>query len=57
MGGPGIILARRVMDIGDSFPILLAERLAEELIALKDDYRTTIRYVGDYQIKHSQTIK
>jgi hypothetical protein len=34
----------------------LAERLAEELIALKDGYRTTIRYVGDYQIKHSQTI-
>ena len=55
--GPGIILARRVMDIGDSFHILLAERLAEELIALKDEYRTTIRYVGDYQIKHSQRIK
>ena len=55
--GPGIILARRVMDIGDSFHILLAERLAEELIGLKDEYRTTIRYVGDYQIKHGQRIK
>jgi KaiC/GvpD/RAD55 family RecA-like ATPase len=55
--GPGIILARRVMDIGDSFHILLAERLAEELMALKDEYRTTIRYVGDYQIKHNQRIK
>ena len=30
--GPGIILARRVMDIGDNFNILLADRLAEELI-------------------------
>jgi KaiC/GvpD/RAD55 family RecA-like ATPase len=55
--GPGIILARRVMDIGDSFHILLAERMAEELIALKDEYRTAIRYIGDYQIKHSQRLK
>ena len=35
--GTRIILARRVMDIGDSFHILLAERLAEELIGLKDE--------------------
>jgi KaiC/GvpD/RAD55 family RecA-like ATPase len=55
--GPGIILARRVMDLGDSFHILLEERLAEELIGLKDEYRTTIRYVGDYPIKHGQRIK
>jgi len=55
--GPGIILARRVMDIGDNFHILLADRLAEELIGLKDEYRTTIKYVLDYQIKHGQRIK
>ena len=55
--GPGIILARRVMDIGDNFHILLADRLAEELIGLKDEYRTTIKYVVDYQIKHGQRIK
>ncbi len=55
--GPGIILARRVMDIGDNFHILLADRLAEELIALKDEYRTTIKYVVDYQVKHGQRIK
>jgi KaiC/GvpD/RAD55 family RecA-like ATPase len=55
--GPGIILARRVMDIGDNFHILLADRLAEELIGLKDEYRTTIKYVADYQIKHGQRIK
>ena len=55
--GPGIILARRVMDIGDNFHILLADRLAEELIGLKDEYRTTIKYVLDYQIKHGQKIK
>ena len=55
--GPGIILARRVMDIGDNFHILLADRLAEELIGLKDEYRTTIKYVLDYRIKHGQRIK
>jgi KaiC/GvpD/RAD55 family RecA-like ATPase len=55
--GPGIILARRVMDIGDTYHILLAERIAEELIALKDEYRTAIKPVVDYQIKHGQTIK
>jgi KaiC/GvpD/RAD55 family RecA-like ATPase len=55
--GPGIILARRVMDIGDNYHILLAERIAEELIALKDEYRASIKPVVDYQIKHGQTIK
>ena len=54
--GPGIILARRVMDIGDNFHILLADRLAEELIALKDYYKTTIKPLCNYQIKHGQTI-
>ena len=55
--GPGIILARRVMDIGDNFHILLADRLAEDLIALKYEYRTTIKPIADYKIKHGQKIK
>jgi KaiC/GvpD/RAD55 family RecA-like ATPase len=55
--GPGIILARRVMDIGDNNHILLDDRLAEELIALKDEYRLAIRPIVDYKIKHGQTIK
>ena len=55
--GPGIILARRVMDIGDNFHILLTDRLAEELIALKDEYRRAIRPLTNVMIKHGQTIK
>jgi hypothetical protein len=56
--GPGIILARRVMDIGNSGHILLVDKLAEELIALKDEYRRIIRPMHDtYRIKHGQTIK
>jgi archaellum biogenesis ATPase FlaH/class 3 adenylate cyclase len=55
--GPGIILARRVMDLGDSGHILIADILAEQLIALKDEYRVMINPVGNYRIKHGQTIK
>jgi KaiC/GvpD/RAD55 family RecA-like ATPase/class 3 adenylate cyclase len=55
--GPGIIIARRVMDAGDSGHILIAGRLAEELMALKDEYRQVIKPVCDHQIKHGQTVK
>lgn len=54
--GPGIILARRVMDIGDNLHILLPGSMAETLIALKDEYKRMIKPIGDYQIKHGQTI-
>lgn len=55
--GPGIVLARRIMDIGDDFHILITERLAEELISLRDEYRKIIKPISDYVIKHGQTIK
>jgi archaellum biogenesis ATPase FlaH len=55
--GPGIILARRVMDIGDNFHILLTDRLAEELISLKDEYKMAIKPLTNVRIKHGQTIK
>lgn len=55
--GPGIVIARRIMDIGDDLHILIADRLAEELISLRDEYRTIIKPISDYTIKHGQTIK
>lgn len=56
--GPGIILARRVMDAGDEGHILLAGNMAEDLIALKDEYRSFIRLISDsYEIKHGQKIR
>lgn len=56
--GQGIILARRVMDAGDNGHILIAEKLAEELILLKDEYRTVIKLISNkYRIKHGQEIK
>jgi class 3 adenylate cyclase len=56
--GPGIIIARRVMDAGDKGHILIAEKLAEELISLKDEYLSVINSISNkYKIKHGQEIK
>jgi KaiC/GvpD/RAD55 family RecA-like ATPase len=56
--GPGIILARRVMDLGDDGHILLADNIAEALMNLKDEYRKVIRPIsGGHRIKHGQLIK
>jgi hypothetical protein len=54
--GPGIILARRVMDFGDDNHILLSTRLAEDLRELSDEYRKIIKPVHDFTIKHDQTL-
>jgi hypothetical protein len=54
--GPGIILARRVMDFGDDNHILMSPRLAEDLRELSDEYRKIIKPVHDFLIKHDQTI-
>jgi KaiC/GvpD/RAD55 family RecA-like ATPase/class 3 adenylate cyclase len=54
--GPGIIIARRVMDLGDNMHILLADPLASQLIALKDEYRMVVNPITDYEIKHGQNI-
>jgi len=55
--GPGIIFARRVMDVGDGGHILLAGPLAESLLALDDKYRSIVNILGDFQVKHGQIIK
>ncbi|MCI0565063.1 MAG: hypothetical protein MN733_41890 [Nitrososphaera sp.] len=56
--GPGIILARRVMDAGDTGHILVAGRLAEELVNLKDEYKSVLRPIcNSYELKHGQRIR
>lgn len=54
--GPGIILAKRVMDIGDEGHILLTTRMAEALRELSDEYKTMIKPLHDYTIKHGKTL-
>lgn len=54
--GPGIILARRIMDIGDDGHILLSARISEDLREISDYYKQILRPVQKYTIKHGQTI-
>ncbi|MGB7662579.1 MAG: adenylate/guanylate cyclase domain-containing protein [Nitrososphaeraceae archaeon] len=54
--GPGIILARRIMDIGDDGHILLSARISEDLREISDYYKQILRPVQKYAIKHGQTI-
>ena len=54
--GPGIIMCRRVMDLGNDSHILLTQRLAEDLIELSDDYKQYIKPIDNFKIKHGQSI-
>lgn len=54
--GPGIILARRVMDFGDDGHILMSSFLADALRELSDEYRQIIKPVHDFVLKHGTTM-
>lgn len=54
--GPGIIIARRVMDIGDEGHILVSQRMAETLRELSDEYKVLIKPLHDYTFKHDLTM-
>jgi class 3 adenylate cyclase len=51
--GDGIILAKRVMDIGSEDHILLSSRVAEDLMRLPE-FRQYIRCIGEYTFKHGE---
>jgi KaiC/GvpD/RAD55 family RecA-like ATPase len=55
--GPGIIYARRVMDIGSNGHILMDNNVAKLLISLKEEYRQIIKPIGEYKIKHGISIE
>lgn len=54
--GPGVILARRVMDLGDENHILLMASMADDLIELSEEYRRILHPIYDYRIKHNEEI-
>lgn len=54
--GPGIIMARRVMDAGDAEHILMTSTMAENLIELSDEYRKIIHPIHDFKIKHGEVL-
>lgn len=50
--GPGVILAKRIMDLGGDGHILLGQSMSENLIELSDEYRKIIKPIHDYTVKH-----
>ncbi|MFQ5970436.1 MAG: adenylate/guanylate cyclase domain-containing protein [Nitrososphaerales archaeon] len=54
--GPGIIISRRVMDVGDEGHILVSQRMAETLRELSDEYKVLIKPLHDYTFKHGLTM-
>jgi hypothetical protein len=51
--GPGIIIARRIMDLGSADHILLSEDVARMLIPLSRQYREYLHELGPHVFKHN----
>ena len=54
--GPGIIMARRVMDLAREMNILASARFANDVRTLRPEYRQYMHPIGDYQIKHGEKL-
>jgi hypothetical protein len=54
--GPGAILARRVMDLGNSGHILLSDEYANDLMEISDDYNKILNPLQNFGIKHGDTL-
>jgi hypothetical protein len=54
--GPGILLARSVMDLGDDNHILLSPQTAQALYELSDEYKELIKPMHDYKMKDGKQI-
>ena len=55
--GPGIILARRVMDLGDQGHILIEGCVADNLFSIDNELKKDIHHLGNFSIKHGQKIE
>ena len=55
--GPGIIMTKRVMDIGNENHILVSKRIAEDLMKLTREYKSLFHSIGKYEIKHGEKIE
>jgi len=50
--GPGAILARRVMDLGNANHILLPSNMVDDLFEISDKFKNIIHPIHDFTIKH-----
>lgn len=55
--GPGIITARRVMDLAGDMQIFASHRIAEDVSMLSPEYKEMFHPIGDYSIKHGEQLK
>jgi hypothetical protein len=54
--GPGAILARRIMDMGDTNHILVSNDLANDLIEVSKDYEKILHPLHNFGIKHGENL-
>lgn len=54
--GPGIIMARRVMDLCGQNQIFASSRIADDLRKLSRENKATMHPIGDYFIKHGEQL-
>ena len=50
--GPGAILARRVMDMGEENHILLPSTMANDLFEISEEYKNIVHPIHNFTIKH-----
>ena len=54
--GPGAILARRVMDLGDTDHVLVSGELASDLIEISEEYKKILHPLQNFGIKHGENL-
>jgi len=54
--GPGIIMARRVMDLARPMQILASSRIANDISKLSPEYKSMMHAIGEYKIKHGEKL-
>jgi class 3 adenylate cyclase len=51
--GPGIILARRIMDLGEKGHVLVSSRVANMLLPVSGKYKQYLHQLGPHTLKHN----
>lgn len=54
--GPGAILARRVMDLGNENHILLSNEIAKDLMEISEKYEKILHPLHNFGIKHGENL-
>jgi hypothetical protein len=54
--GSGIIMARRVMDLGDKMHVLASVRIANDISKLSPEYKRIMHPIGNYAIKWEEPL-